>query len=210
MDGGAVLRVLSEIRLSNPNARLLAATKYADADSINELILLGVDAIGENRVQDAEKKFPSVLPCEKHFLGWIQSNKIRKIAALFDVVQSLCRKDHAVKLNEMAKVQNKKMRVLVQVNAGDESQKQGLPMEENALRDFLVFLKTLDFLVLEGLMVVVPEGKGPLFFPKAKDLFDLFKDGFHLKVLSMGTSDDYRSALENGATMVRVGRILFS
>ncbi len=201
--------VLEKIRALNPKATLVAATKYADAGQINEILEEGVSAVGENRVQDAEEKFPALLPCERHYLGRIQSNKIGKIVDLFDVVQTLCEVRHAKKMDVAAKTAGKTLRVLVQVNAGAEGQKQGLAMEEKTVRDFLVLVKGLGSLKLEGLMVVVPQGQGPFYFREAKALFDSLSADFSLRVLSMGTSGDYQEAIKNGATSVRVGRALF-
>lgn len=191
--------------------RLVVAVKYASSvERVNALISAGVNAVGENRVQDAETRLPQLLPCEKHFFGTIQSNKIGKIARLFDVVQSLDSVPHAEKLDRAAANEGKVLRVLVQINAGSEAQKSGLPPVEEKVRVFLAALKPLKNLNCEGLMAVVPlEGDSRPHFKAVKRLFDAVTDDFGLTVLSMGTSDDFGIAIEEGATMVRVGRALF-
>lgn len=190
---------------------LVAATKYADATQINALIRQGIERIGENRVQDALTKFPTLLPCEKHFIGSIQSNKISKIAEHFDWLQSLESIDHAAKLDRALKERNKKMPVLVQVNLGEENQKHGLPPNPEKIREFLSALKPFKHVDVRGLMAVVPlQGDSRPHFKKARTLFDAFKKEFNLKELSMGTSDDFLVAIEEGATMVRIGKSLLS
>ncbi|MBI4360612.1 YggS family pyridoxal phosphate-dependent enzyme [Candidatus Micrarchaeota archaeon] len=192
------------------HVKLVAATKYAKSNAVNALIGQGVKRIGENRVQDALEKFPLLLPCEKHFLGTIQSNKIRKIAEHFDWIQSMESLDHAEKLNRVLNEKAKAMPVLVQVNLGEEKQKHGLPPDVEAVREFLLALKPFKNLDVRGLMAVVSlKGDSRPHFKKAKALFDALKDEFGLEELSMGTSDDFQVAIEEGATMVRLGRILF-
>ncbi len=201
-----------------PHVTLVAAVKYApDADAVRSLVENGVRAIGENRVQDAENHFATPFPSgfpifEKHFIGTVQSNKIGKIARLFDVVQSLDSLEHAEKLDRAAAKEKpvKILRVLVQINAGSEEQKGGLPPDKEKVSTFLFALKPFKHLKPEGLMVVVPlEGDSRPYFKKAKILFDSLKTEFGLSVLSMGTSDDFETAIQEGATMVRIGRMLF-
>jgi len=198
-----------------PHVTLVAAVKYApDADAVRSLVQGGVFAIGENRVQDAENHFAalstSLPPFEKHFIGTLQSNKIGNVVRLFDVVQSLDSLQHAEKLDRAAATQNKVVRVLVQINAGNEKQKSGLPPGKENVAAFLSALKPLKNLECGGLMVVVPlEGDSRPHFKRCRQLFDALKAEFNLSVLSMGTSDDFEVAIEEGATMVRVGRALF-
>ncbi len=194
-----------------PDVSLVAAIKYASSVAqVNALLSAGVKAVGENRVQDAEARLPLLLPCETHFFGTIQSNKIGKIVRLFDVVQSLDDLAHAEKLDCVAAKEGKVLRVLVQVNAGNEEQKSGLAPEKEKIRAFLAAMKPLSHLTVEGLMAVVPlDGDSRPHFRNVRRLFDALKTDFGLTVLSMGTSDDYAVAIEEGATMVRVGRALF-
>ncbi len=194
---------------------LVAAVKYTpDASSIRSLLEGGVRAIGENRVQDAEAHFSSLadagVSCEKHFIGTIQSNKIGKIARLFDVVQSLDDREHAEKLDRSAAAEGKILRVLVQINAGSEAQKSGIPLREDKVSAFLRSLSGFSHLRVEGLMAVVPldEDSRP-YFKAMKRLFDALQAEFKLTVLCMGTSDDFEAAIEEGSTMIRVGRLLF-
>jgi len=205
------MALASVLRKIPPSVRLVAAIKYAQSvDAVNVLIRQGVQAVGENRVQDAEARLPLLLPCEKHFFGALQSNKIGKIVRLFDVVQSLDDLGHAEKLDRAAEKENKKLRVLVQINAASESQKSGLPPDEKKVCAFLAALKSFSNLKVEGLMAVVPlEGDSRPHFRRVRKLFDSLKADFGLSVLSMGTSDVFEVAIEEGATMVRVGRALF-
>lgn len=217
-----LLKVRNEINSSalkagrNPEEiKLIAVTKTRSVEEINEAIKLGVRAIGENTVQEAEKKFTSLLPVEKHFVGHLQSNKAAKAAELFDFIQSIDSLKLGNKLNNSCKELNKSLPVLIQVNIGGEESKFGVKKEE--AEELIREIAELDKLKVKGLMTVAPlfeeaENSRP-FFQKARELFEELKSkntpGTEMDFLSMGMTDDFRIAVEEGANMVRIGRAIF-
>src|SRR3989338_10699282 len=109
---------------------LVAVTKSVGIEETNEVIKAGVKAIGENRVEDAEKKFPHLLPAGKHFIGQIQSRKIKRIVELFDVVQSVSSVEHLEKIEKEALAQHKPIKVLLQFNISGGGQRGGFKQDE--------------------------------------------------------------------------------
>src|SRR3989344_8733426 len=117
--------ILLKILVLRPNVTLVAVTKSVGIEETNEVIKAGVRAIGENRIEDAEKKFPHLLPVEKHFIGQIQSRKIKRIIELFDVIQSVGSIEHLERIEKEARTQNKPAKVLLQFNISGEKQRGG-------------------------------------------------------------------------------------
>ncbi|MBT4936984.1 YggS family pyridoxal phosphate-dependent enzyme [Candidatus Peregrinibacteria bacterium] len=193
-------------------AKLVAVTKYSEVDEINKAISAGINIIGENRLQDAEKKFPYLLPVEKHFIGTIQSKKLRKIFNLFDVIESLGSYEHLEKLNNIAEEEGKIAKIFLQVNVSSESQKSGfLPLE---LKEITGKTKNMNNICIQGIMGMAEKTDNEMDirmqFRLAKNIFlELQKDIPTIKELSLGMSSDYEIALEEGATLVRVGKALF-
>ncbi len=194
--------------------QVLAATKYATAEQMDEAITAGIDVIGENRVQDAAKKFPllNVQPA-KHFIGHLQTNKVRDAVRLFDAIESV----DSYRLAEMIQVEaermQKKMPVLVEVNVAADSKKYGIELDE--VIHFIEKISLFKYLDVRGLMAIVPlfadaEEARP-YFKKMKDLFDECRKKFpQMNTLSMGMTQDFRVAIEEGSTQIRVGSYIFA
>ncbi|VVB51298.1 Uncharacterised protein [uncultured archaeon] len=189
----------------NPSEVLIEAViKNRADDEIKKAIDAGVRIVGVNRIQDAETKFPH-LPAnvEKHIIGPIQSNKAGKAAEIADVIESLDRIKIAKILNDHAP---RTLPVYVEVNVGSEPQKHGIKPEE--LPQFLTDLKPLTNLKIMGLMTVAPLGPPEKTRPIFKELQQL-AHAHNITGLSMGMTDDYVTAVEEGSTLVRIGRALF-
>ena len=198
--------------------KLLAVSKTFGVEAIGEAIEAGERRFGENYVQEGVQKirhFAETLPemkLEWHFIGPLQSNKTRLVAEHFDWVQSVDREKIARRLSEQRPQELPPLNVLIEVNIDEQSTKSGVVVEEvRALADLIL---TLPNLCLRGLMAIPEpteddEGKRqPLRAMKA--LFDAMKnEGYPLDVLSMGMSSDMSQAIEEGATMVRVGSAIF-
>lgn len=193
---------------------LIAVSKNQPADRVAEAVGLGLTLFGENRVQEARVKIPQAPGRARwHFIGHLQSNKARDAVALFDCIQSVDSLALGLELQKQAEKQAKTVRVLLEVNVAGESSKfgwnPGRLMEE--LRDFNAFSK----LELHGLMTVAPYATNPEkvrpVFRRLRELRDACADqlGGPLPELSMGMSGDLEVAIEEGATMVRVGTALF-
>ena len=195
--------------------RLLAVSKTFSSDCVKQAHQWGQTLFGENRVQEAEKKIPLV-DCsgfEWHLIGPLQSNKARRAAQLFDVIQTLDRPKIVRKLNLFAEEMGKILRVFVQVKAGAEAQKHGLPPQE--VMNMVEQVDSMPGLQLQGLMIIPPyqeeaEDSRPDFRQMADLLAEINQSRQQpLRELSMGMSHDYRIAIEEGATLLRIGTAIF-
>jgi len=187
---------------------LVAVTKQATVEQMRECIKLGITTIGENRVIETADKFKQLrdLKFTKHMIGHLQTNKVKFAVEIFDVIQSLDSLKLAKEVDKRAKNIGKIMPVFIEVNIGKEEQKSGI-MPEEVLSFYDKAIKFTN-LKVDGLMCIAPlveaEQTRP-YFKKMKELFDQLP----LKWLSMGMSNDYVVAVEEGANMVRIGTRLF-
>ncbi|BDG15946.1 YggS family pyridoxal phosphate-dependent enzyme [Thermus brockianus] len=185
--------------------RLVAVTKGRTPEEIREKVLrYGDFPLGESRVQEALKKM-EVLRAEWHLIGHLQRNKA-KFAPRFALIHSLDSFRLAEALEGVGAKAGKRLRVLVEVNLGREPQKHGVLEEE--LPELLARVRELEHLEVLGLMTVPPIGPEGVVRPLFRKLSQL-ADHFGLPERSMGMSDDYVWAVEEGATLVRIGRALF-
>jgi len=196
---------------------LVAVSKLVDIETIQEAVDCGHLVYGENYLQEAAGKishFPSTV--HWHFIGHLQSNKARQAVELFDMVETVARLKIARALDHHARLLNKNLSILVQVNTGREEQKSGvLPEDAEGLVRAIAQETTLQ---IRGLMTMPPFGADPEqsrpYFRELRELAQqlaaqgLFADNKHIE-LSMGMSADYPVAIEEGATLVRVGTALF-
>jgi hypothetical protein len=190
--------------------RLVAVTKTVPTDRIEEAIRAGCTEFGENYVQEAETKLPLVgVSATWHFLGHLQSNKAKRAVALFSCIQSVDRLTLATALNRHAGETAKPLRVLVEVNMSEQAHRSGvLPSETLALCEQVARLPHLH---LEGLMGIAPhpsEGEARPYFARLRRLFEQLPEA-NRQTLSMGMSNDFEVAIEEGATLIRIGTALF-
>jgi pyridoxal phosphate enzyme (YggS family) len=186
---------------------LVAVSKTFPVAKIDEAIAAGITDIGENRVQEAREKKPQVRAAARwHLIGHLQSNKAKDAVELFDMVQTVDSIGLAEKLARTAADAGKTLDVLLQVNIGGEAQKSGIaPGEvESAARQ----MRAIAALRLRGLMAIPPIGAPEQTRPYFRQLRAL-RDRLELEHLSMGMSDDFEMAIEEGATIVRIGRAIF-
>ena len=187
---------------------LVAVSKTFSADEIRPFLDAGQRVFGENRVQEAEAKWPGLRASydgiELHLIGPLQSNKTREAVALFDVIETLDREKLAVALKAEMERSGKRPRLLVQVNIGLEPQKAGIAPAETVA--FVARCREVHGLAIDGLMGIPPADvpSGPYF----AQLATLARQT-GAKVLSMGMSGDFETAIAMGATHVRVGSALF-
>ena len=180
---------------------LVAVSKTFPAEKIDEAIAAGVTHIGENRVQEARDKKPQVRGAARwHLIGHLQSNKAKDAVQIFDLIETVDSIDLAQKI---ARASERARNVLLQVNIGDEPQKSGVaPAEiENVARQ----IRAIDGVNLIGLMAIPPIGDVRPHFRRLRAL----RDSLDLEHLSMGMSEDFEIAIEEGSTMVRIGRAIF-
>jgi pyridoxal phosphate enzyme (YggS family) len=202
---------------SPKSVRLVAVTKYRTVAQIEEAIRAGATDIGENRVQEAEQKLGSLggRDIVWHLIGHLQSNKTKRAVPMFDWIHSLDSIGMARRLNRLAEEQDKMQRVLVQVDLSGEETKSGLPAAE--FFEALDEMNRLENLSVEGLMVLPPYLPDPEetrpYFARLRELGDAARARGcakgPLEELSMGMSHDFDVAIEEGATMIRVGTALF-
>ncbi|OHV80782.1 YggS family pyridoxal phosphate-dependent enzyme [Rhizobium sp. LCM 4573] len=193
---------------SQGSVTLVAVSKTFDAEQIRPVIAAGQRVFGENRVQESQGKWPELKAetpdLELHLIGPLQSNKAADAVKLFDVIETVDREKIARALSEEMKKQGKAPRLYVQVNTGLEPQKAGIEPKQTV--SFMDFCRDELGLSIEGLMCIPPaeENPGPHFALLAK----LAKE-CGLERLSMGMSGDFETAVEFGATSVRVGSAIF-
>jgi pyridoxal phosphate enzyme (YggS family) len=198
--------------------KLVAVSKTHPPDVIRQAIELGVTTFGENKVQEAEAKIGEVRGSnvEWHLIGHLQSNKARKAVQLFDVIQSLDSMDLAARLERMCIEENRStLPVFVQVDLAGEETKSGISREK--LPALIDYLKVCRKLSLKGLMVLPPFFDDPEdarpFFQELRtvrdDLLSQWAFAGGRGELSMGMSHDFEIAIEEGATVIRVGTAIF-
>ncbi len=195
---------------------LIAVSKTYPVAAIKEAISLGCKDFGENKVQELIQKIDQVEgPIQWHLIGHLQTNKVKYVVGKVALIHSV---DSLKLLEEIQKQSLKKevvTRILLEVNVAQEESKSGIKLEETM--DYIRFISKLTHVRCEGLMTVAPyvedpEDNRPVF----KQLYDLSVDiqkqkfdNINMRILSMGMSNDYKVAIEEGATMVRIGTALF-
>lgn len=194
---------------------LLAVSKTVAPERINQAIEMGVDRIGENRVQEYLGKRDALLPVEAHLIGHLQTNKVNQIVGKVAMIQSVDSPHLATALNAAAQKRGLTLDVLAEVNIGGEEAKSGVSPETAA--EFCAQLQEMPALRLCGLMTVPPisetEAQKRKYFSEMCRLFidirDKNRDNKNIHILSMGMSDDFEEAILEGSTMVRIGSAIF-
>lgn len=194
---------------------LISVTKTHGAELINEAIDAGAKDIGENKAQELCNKYDDVKPVRWHFIGHLQTNKVKTIVDKVVMIHSVDSDKLASEIDKRAKSSGVVMDILVEINIGMEDSKSGATEEE--ARDLIKKIRDeYQNLRLRGLMCVPPITDNPensrRYFRKLKDIFESIKElseDESFDTLSMGMSGDYEVAIEEGATVVRVGTAIF-
>ena len=186
---------------------LVAVTKKQSAAAVAEALAAGATDIGENYVQEASEKRAQVQGGRWHLLGHLQGNKAKPAVALFDLIQSVDSVKLAHTLGRHAQAEGKTQAILLQVHLGDEATKTGVSPDQ--AQDAAAEIAAMEGIALHGLMGIAPFGVDPR--PHFRDLRRLFEalPPENRRTLSMGMSGDFEAALEEGATMIRVGTAIF-
>jgi len=196
--------------------RLMAVTKTVDDDRILTAIAAGVEILGENYVQEAKRKIDKMgNPCEWHMIGRLQTNKAKYAVRLFDMIHSVDRLELAAELDRRARATGRVMKILIEVNVAGEETKSGVPLA--TARDLVRAVAPLENLSIQGLMTMPPWFDDPEearpFFRALRELRDRITaeviGRVEMRELSMGMTGDYAVAIEEGATIVRIGRGVF-
>jgi len=195
---------------------LVAAAKTRTPDEIKKAVEAGVKIVGENYVQEAQEAFDAIgKKARWHFIGHLQRNKVKKAIKIFDMIETVDSLKLAKEIEKRAARADKVMPVLIEVNSGREEQKFGvLPEEVEDLARKIAGFKHLKLqgLMTMGPMVGDPENARPYFVETSK-VFNKLKElsipGVEMKYLSMGMTNSYKIAIEEGANMVRIGTKIF-
>jgi hypothetical protein len=195
---------------------LLAAAKERSADEISKAIRAGITIIGENYLQDALRVINEVKEkAQWHFIGHLQTNKVKKAIDIFDLIESVDSLKLAKEIERCCMRRDKVMPVLIEVNSGEEDQKNGVaPMDvEKLARE----ISSLNYIKIMGLMTMGPRFGDPEqarpYFRKTREIFEQIRDlrlpNVEMRWLSMGMTNSYKVAIEEGANLVRVGTKIF-
>lgn len=216
----AVLRRVAEAAMRsgrNPQeVKLLGAAKSQSVDAVRAAVAAGVTLIGENYVQEAQVKKRAIADTlQWHMIGHLQRNKAKLAVDLFDVIESVDSFELAREINKEGRKKGKTVRMFIEVNLGGEESKSGLA--KDSVLDLLRSLAELSHLRIEGLMAVPPFKENPEevrpYFRELRGLQAKLREqclaNADLKELSMGMTHDYMIAVEEGATIVRIGTALF-
>ncbi|MFH1325091.1 MAG: YggS family pyridoxal phosphate-dependent enzyme [Nanoarchaeota archaeon] len=198
------------------NIIIVAATKTRSVDEIKQAIEAGIAILGENYIQEAEAKSNELKGKVKlHCIGHIQTNKAKKAVEIFDMIETVDSIKLAKEIGKRCQSLNKIMPILIEINSGKEPNKDGVMPEdaEQLIRD----ISTLKNIKVKGLMTMAPFFDNPEkdrpYFKLTKTLFDKIKalnpPNIDMEILSMGMSDSYKIAVEEGANMVRIGAKIF-
>ena len=195
---------------------LIGVTKYSTISQIDQSLYEGIEEIGESRAQDLLEKIPCLTKKPKiHFIGHLQRNKVRQILPFVDLIQSVDSLRLLREIEKQAKAEGKIQQILLQVNIAKEEQKYGFLQEE--LEEAFSLVESMEQIKVMGLMMMAPFSENPenvrCFFREMALLFDLYRkkhyNNVDMNILSMGMSGDYKVALEEGSTMIRIGSAIY-
>jgi len=202
----------SKYRSANDIVEIMAVTKTVLPEAVNVAISSGVTLLGENKVQEFMlKKDKYDKNAQVHFIGHLQSNKVKYIVENVSMIQSVDNLKLAKEINKQLNKINKTMSVLIEINIANEPSKSGVDINE--LEDLLYNVSLLENLNVKGLMAIPPKNAKETIFENMHKIFiDIYSkkmDNINMSILSMGMSNDYEMAIKHGSNLVRIGTGLF-
>ena len=204
----SIIEIINEYKkINNKDIRLIVVSKTQDYTKIIELEKLGQRDFGENYLDEAREKIiqinnPNIV---WHYIGSIQSNKIKKISENFSWIHTVSSEKHAHKINDVCSKLDKVMNICIQINIDNEETKGGVDIEE--YNNLSLIVRNMKNIRLRGIMAIPKVSQSSVeSFAKMKDLYDRHQ---YLDTLSMGMSKDYISAIEYNANMLRIGQQIF-
>jgi pyridoxal phosphate enzyme (YggS family) len=201
------IKLVSKVKSLSKNTKIIVVTKTFDIETIKPILDFGHNDFGENRVNEASKKWQNFQDHKKinlHMIGKLQSNKAKEALLTFNYIHSLDSIKLAEQLHKYEIILKKNAKYFIQINIGNEMQKSGINV--NNLPEFLKICRNNYKLNIIGLMCIPPQNSSPIpFFTKMSELAKLH----NLLDLSMGMSGDFSSAIECGSTYIRVGSLIF-
>ncbi|MBE7081497.1 MAG: YggS family pyridoxal phosphate-dependent enzyme [Clostridiales bacterium] len=192
---------------------LVGATKMVDIDTINRAIELGLKVVAENKVQEFNLKNSSIVGAKQHFIGHLQTNKVKYLVGKVDLIQSVDSDKLASEIDRVAKNRNLVQNILIEVNIGGELSKSGFTLEK-AFDSVVDISNKYSNICVKGLMAMLPHTDDESLLEnlcqKMRGLYDKLKEnGMSIEYLSMGMSNDYLVAIKNGSNMIRLGSSIF-
>ena len=219
MDKQTIVRAVEEIKneLSEGNkfgekVVLVAATKMQTAEAINAAIEAGVDAVAENKAQEFRDKNEYVLPCPRHFIGHLQTNKLKYLVGKVELFHSCDRDELALEIAKLSLKRGVISKVLIQINIGNEESKGGYAF--SSAKEAFERLSKVEGLRIKGFMAMLPESQDEALLRaltrQMRGLFEWAKEqSSDIQYLSMGMSGDYKLCVQEGSNMIRVGSTIF-
>lgn len=199
------------------SVRLVAVSKTIPAETVKKAIDAGANILGENYIQEAKTKFNDLIsyPVSWHFIGHLQTNKAKYAVRIFDLIHSVDSFKLALELNKQAGKTGKIQHILIQVNVAEESSKSGISIQKTL--NLIKEISVLKNIAIKGLMTMPPFFNEPEkvrpFFKDLRNLRDTIRreeiDNVDMEELSMGMTGDFEAAIEEGATLVRIGTAIF-
>ena len=210
-----VQAIKAELAAGNPQGEkvlLVAATKTQSAEKINQAIRAGVDAVAENKPQEFRDKYQDVLPCPRHFIGHLQTNKIKYLLGKIDLYHSCDRDDLITELARQSAAKGLVSNVLIQINIGEETTKGGYSYE--TAQEVFCRISKMQGVRVKGFMAMLPDSDDEALLrslaQKMRRLFEWAKtQSPDVEYLSMGMSGDYKLCVEEGSNVVRLGSTIF-
>ena len=211
-----VEKVLKRIENGNnlgEKITLVGATKTISVDVINQAIEYGLNVVAENKVQEFRDKTQLIRGASQHFIGHLQTNKVKYIVGNVDLIQSVDSIHLAEEINRQALKKGVIQDILIEINVGGELSKSGFSLQ-TAKENIDKIIAQFPQVKIRGLMAMLPHSEDKTLlvdlFKAMRSLYDdLNKQGYSLTYLSMGMSSDYELAIENGSNMIRLGRTIF-
>ena len=196
-------------RSPDDNIRIMAVTKTVAPEAVNHAVKLGLDLLGENRVQEYLSKAEAYdKSAEVQFIGHLQTNKVKYIINSVSMIQSVDSLRLGQEISRLAVKNGRVMDILCEVNIGGEDSKSGIAPAE--LKQLIEELRELEGIRIRGLMTIPPPSDSDLFLGRMKELYDSVSSEYEgMDTLSMGMTHDYEIAVEEGANVVRVGTAIF-
>lgn len=197
---------------SGSSVKIMAVTKTVPPEAVNYAVSLGIDLLGENRVQEFLSKQESYdKSADVHIIGHLQTNKVKYIINSVSMIQSVDSLRLGQEINRLAKANGRIMDILCEVNIGGEASKTGVSPEN--LKELVVQLSQLDAVRVKGIMTIPPPVDSDIFLGRTQELFNNIKaadiSGVDMDILSMGMSNDYEEAILHGSNLIRIGTALF-
>ena len=205
-----VADAVAKYRRKDETVRIMAVTKTVAPELVNRAVELGIDLLGENRVQEYLSKAESYdKRAEVHFIGHLQTNKVKYIINDMTMIQSVDSLKLGQEISRLAEKNGRVMDILCEVNIGGEESKSGIAPE--GLSGLLTRLSELPGVRIRGLMTIPPPAQGDIFLGRMEELYNKVREtsGIAMDVLSMGMTHDYADAVRHGSNLVRIGSGLF-